>query len=138
MNAYRITIDGHDYEVRLLSDPRQEVVQVEVNGKRLTVSTTPLASGPERDGAQPADAQPAPAPVASGGTGALLAPLPGVIKSIAVTAGQEVAPGQTLLVIEAMKMDNLLRASRKATVKQLLVSVGQQVAYGQPLLDYAA
>jgi propionyl-CoA carboxylase alpha chain len=60
-----------------------------------------------------------------------------VIKSIAVRPGQQVAAGDELLVIEAMKMDNIIRATREGTVGTLYVVEGRQVAHGEPLLDLA-
>jgi propionyl-CoA carboxylase alpha chain len=60
-----------------------------------------------------------------------------VIKSIAVRPGQQVAPDGELFVIEAMKMDNVIRATRVGTIGTIHVSEGRQVAYGEPILDYA-
>jgi len=64
------------------------------------------------------------------------APLPGVIKSIAIRSGQQVSKGDPLLVIEAMKMDNVLRASREGVVETIHAAEGHQVAYGDLLLEY--
>ena len=66
----------------------------------------------------------------------LRSPMPGTILSIAVTAGETVIRGQTLLVLEAMKMKNPLRASRDAVVAELLVQPGQTVGYGYALLRF--
>jgi len=60
-----------------------------------------------------------------------------VVKSIAVRPGQQVAAGDELLVIEAMKMDNVIRATREGTVGTIHVTEGRQVAHGEPLLDLA-
>jgi biotin carboxyl carrier protein len=65
------------------------------------------------------------------------APLPGIVKSIAVRTGEQVSSGDVLLVIEAMKMDNIIRASRDGTVETIYVSEGHQVAYGERMLEYA-
>jgi biotin carboxyl carrier protein len=54
-----------------------------------------------------------------------------------VRPGQEVAPGDRLLVIEAMKMDNVIRAPRRGTIDTLHVAEGQHVAHGDPLLALA-
>ena len=60
-------------------------------------------------------------------TGKLLrCPMPGLVVSIAVTEGQEVKAGETLAVVEAMKMENVLRAERDATVKKLQRQAGRQ------------
>jgi len=58
-----------------------------------------------------------------------------VIKSIAVRPGQQVAPNDELLVIEAMKMDNVIRAQRGGTIGTIHVAEGRQVAYGEHLLE---
>ena len=123
----------------MLGDPRQKEVQVELDGEIFTVGAkTPLIP-PEGTTPQPilesVPATTAPAP--SGTEAAVSAPLPGVVKSIAVPPGQEVAAGDSLLVIEAMKMDNVIRASRVGTLDVLHVSEGRQVAHGDLLLECA-
>ena len=52
----------------------------------------------------------------------LLCPMPGLVVSIAVSEGQEVKAGETLAVVEAMKMQNVLRAERDGTVKKIRAS----------------
>ena len=75
-------------------------------------------------------------PEVSGSPGSTVAaPLPGVIKSIGVRSGQQVAPNDKLLVIEAMKMDNVIRAPRGGTIGTIHVAEGRQVTYGEPLLE---
>ena len=61
----------------------------------------------------------------------------GAILAVLVAPGERVAAGQPLLTLEAMKMQNSLRAPRAATVAALLVQAGQQVAHGDPLLAFA-
>lgn len=63
------------------------------------------------------------------------APIPGVIDSISVRAGDGVARGQDLLVLEAMKMKNVIRAPRAGTIAAVHVSLGQHVKHGDPLVD---
>lgn len=63
-------------------------------------------------------------------------PLPGVIESVAVEPGAQVNPGDTLCVIEAMKMKNTIRASRAGTIKAIKVAVGQHVRHGDALMEY--
>jgi biotin carboxyl carrier protein len=65
------------------------------------------------------------------------APLPGIIKSIAVKPGDEVAANDILLVIEAMKMDNVIRATRGGTIDSILVTEGRHVDHGAPLIEFA-
>lgn len=66
----------------------------------------------------------------------LHAPMPGTILSVAVKPGEAVTRGQTLMVLEAMKMKNPLRAPRDAVVAELLVQPGQTVGYGHALLRF--
>ena len=66
----------------------------------------------------------------------MTAPMPGVILSIDVTTGAEVKRGDTLMVLEAMKMKNQLRSPRDGVVAELYVSVGTQVRFGETLLRF--
>jgi oxaloacetate decarboxylase alpha subunit len=145
MRRYRITLGDRAFDVKVLDDPRRAQVRVEVDGEILTVDVEPLPPLAWEDvGELPLSAPPAAAPVAhpEGVTAAtaetartVVAPLPGVIKSIAVRSGQAVAPDDELIVIEAMKMDNVIRATRMGTVGTIRVAEGRQVAYGEPLLE---
>ena len=148
MKRYEITLDGQIFEVRLLSDPRQEQVQVEVVGFAFTAEVKDLSVKPEPGTAAAVPTAPSsaetPATALSPGAksapsagNSVAAPLPGVIKSVSVRPGQQVSSGDELLVIEAMKMDNIIRASRGGTVETIYASEGHQVAYGERLLDFA-
>jgi propionyl-CoA carboxylase alpha chain len=67
----------------------------------------------------------------------LLCPMPGLVISIAVTEGQEVKAGETLAVIEAMKMQNVLRAERDGTVKKIHAIPGATLAVDALILEFA-
>jgi propionyl-CoA carboxylase alpha chain len=67
----------------------------------------------------------------------LLCPMPGLVVSIAVTEGQEVKAGETLAVIEAMKMQNVLRAEQDGTVKKIHASAGSTLAVDALILEFA-
>ncbi|WP_428029039.1 acetyl-CoA carboxylase biotin carboxylase subunit [Ancylobacter sp.] len=67
----------------------------------------------------------------------LLCPMPGLIVSIAVSEGQEVKAGETLAVVEAMKMENVLRAERDATVGRVHAKAGDSLAVDAVILDFA-
>jgi len=67
----------------------------------------------------------------------LLCPMPGLVKSIAVAEGQEVKAGETLAVVEAMKMENVLRAERDGTVKKLYAKPGDSLAVDAVILEFA-
>jgi biotin carboxyl carrier protein len=144
MKQYRITLEDRVFEVKVLDDPRGDQVRVEVNGERFTVGVEVIPGAAEVTAGEadspmapwPAAPQPTPANTA-GSNGMVTAPLAGVIKSIAVRPGQQVAPNDELLIIEAMKMDNIIRASRAGTIGTIYAGEGHQVAYGDPLLDFA-
>ena len=162
MKQYRITLGDHTFEVKVLDDPRREQVRVEVDGETFTVgveavpavvevavgeaapAVAPPSATPPRlpklsEAAEvpdsPGSTLPSTSPEAGGSF--VAAPLPGVIKSIAVRPGQQVAADDELLVIEAMKMDNVIRATRVGTIGTIHVTQGRQVAYGESLLDFA-
>ncbi len=66
----------------------------------------------------------------------LLSPMPGLLSQIAVKAGQEVKAGEALAVVEAMKMENVLRAERDARVKAVHAKSGASVAVDQRLIEF--
>ncbi|MGJ5181529.1 acetyl-CoA carboxylase biotin carboxylase subunit [Bradyrhizobium oligotrophicum] len=67
----------------------------------------------------------------------LLCPMPGLVVSIAVTEGQEVKAGETLAVVEAMKMQNVLRAEQDGIVKKVHASAGATLAVDALILEFA-
>jgi len=66
----------------------------------------------------------------------LLSPMPGLLVEVAVKPGQEVKAGERLATIEAMKMENILRAERDGVVEEQLASAGESVAVDQPILRF--
>ena len=62
--------------------------------------------------------------------------MPGLLKAVAVAPGQEVKAGEELCVIEAMKMENILRAERDATIGKLHAAVGDSLAVDQKILEF--
>ena len=64
----------------------------------------------------------------------VVAPLPGLVRSVMVSAGQSVAQGDSLMILEAMKMEHSLKASRTGVVAEVLIEQGQQVAAGDALI----
>ena len=143
MKRYRITLEDHTFDVKVLDDPRREQVRVEIDGEIFTVGVdaapvvTEVARREATLAAAPAGSASLSNPSEAEGR-VIAAPLPGVIKSIGVRPGQGVAADDELLVIEAMKMDNVIRASRGGTVGTIHVAEGRQVAYGEPLLEMSS
>jgi len=106
-------------------------VTTEVNGKRVAVSLWL----PEREAgpARSAHAKPARqhhSAVASSGSGTVIAPMQGTIVKVSVEVGQSVAIGDTIVILEAMKMENAVRAERAGTVSAVNVSAGDGVSVG--------
>jgi propionyl-CoA carboxylase alpha chain len=67
----------------------------------------------------------------------LLCPMPGLVRAIAVKEGQDVKAGETLAVVEAMKMENVLRAERDGRVKKLHAKPGDSLAVDAVILEFA-
>ncbi|MBX6427053.1 MAG: acetyl/propionyl/methylcrotonyl-CoA carboxylase subunit alpha [Variibacter sp.] len=67
----------------------------------------------------------------------VLCPMPGLIVSIAVAEGQEVKAGETLAIVEAMKMENVLRAERDGVVKKIYARPGETLAVDAVILEFA-
>jgi biotin carboxyl carrier protein len=145
MKHFRLTVDGKPYEIEILNDPRADEVNLTVNGQEFTVTAENLDVETIKAAAVPAAVpSPAPAtkpaapaaavPVAAGAI-RINAPLPGVINAIKVREGQAVKENDPLVVIEAMKAMNVIRAQRNGTVTKIYVSNGNRVAYGAALLD---
>ncbi|MBN1921258.1 MAG: biotin/lipoyl-binding protein [Anaerolineae bacterium] len=137
MPVYRVTVAGKEYTVEV-SNPRERPVHAVVDGEPLEVwveeespgiGMAPVVTAPTVV-ASPAPQAPARTAVAAGD---VTAPLPGVVTVISVKVGDAVKPGQDLCILEAMKMNNPIRATFGGVVKTVYVTIGQQVQHGTPL-----
>ena len=135
---YGVRIDGTVREVVFTGENR-----VEIDGRRSAAET--LWRGKDIlviiDGKSWAYGSMDPLAVAAGagpGGDAILAPMPGAIIRVAAAAGDAVQAGQTLVVMEAMKMEQSLKAPRAGTVATVLVGEGDQVADGDTLVTLEA
>ncbi|MGA0614538.1 biotin carboxylase N-terminal domain-containing protein [Paracoccus sp. KR1-242] len=129
--AARVTLDGRTHEIGyeggrwwVDGSPRRSRIVTHAagtsvfGGRSLTlVPLDPLARG----GAEV-------------GGGLTLSPMPGLVKAVFVTAGQEVASGDRLAILEAMKMEHTLTAARDGRVAEVLARAGDQVEAGAPLI----
>lgn len=130
MKEYKYTIDGKEYKVAI-GDIEENVAHVTVNGEEFKVEMEPEAE-PEKKKVvlgQPAESTDETAtPAANVNTAnAVKAPLPGTITSINVAVGDEVSAGDTVVVLEAMKMQNNIEAEKSGKVTAICVKQGQAV-----------
>ena len=139
MKEYKYTIDGKEYKVAI-GDIVENVADVTVNGEQYKVEMEPEKE-PEKPKPVVRPVAPAPAPASSGASIAsansqntVKAPLPGVITEVKVAVGDSVAEGDTVVVLEAMKMANNLDAEKGGKVTAILVQPGQSVMEGDPLV----
>jgi biotin carboxyl carrier protein len=129
MKKYRIVVNGVSYEV--------EVEEVGKGSAPQAATVAPAAPAP----AAPAPTAPAPepkaapAPAPSAGAATVEAPMPGTILDILVKVGDAVTEGQTLLMLEAMKMENEITAPQAGTVDSIQVAKGDSVNTGDVLIS---
>ena len=130
MKQYTITVNGVSYDVTV----------EEIGGTPAIAVPAPIAApaaAPVAAPAAPAAAPTAPvAPKASGAQGAVKvnAPMPGTILKINVTVGQAVKSGDSLCVLEAMKMENDIPAPNDGTVASIEITKGSSVQSGDVLI----
>ncbi|MHC1740474.1 MAG: biotin/lipoyl-containing protein [Anaerolineaceae bacterium] len=147
MNHFRLVVDDKTFDIEILNNPQAEEVQVKVDGNLFNVKVedlsvdTPVLPQPisvsAPVSAAPIAASPvavAPAPIAAGAN-TVNAPLPGKINAIKVSKGQIVKANDPLVVIEAMKAMNIIRAQRDGKIGNIYVTVGGHVAYGAAIMD---
>ncbi len=143
MKRFNFKINGNEYQTTV--EQSGELLQISVNGKSYTTqlekdeNSAAKPSMPKPAAPKPAAAAaPAAAPKPAAGAGkAVESPLPGVVVSIAVSVGQSVKAGDTLLTLEAMKMENAILAEADGTVTRIIVSAGDTVQSGDPLVEVA-
>ncbi len=138
MKQYRITIDGRIYEVQI-DDPLARPVTARLSGVAFSVDVETMRPTTDDDPAVSVDTSPSDgAGDAVTGQQSLPAPIPGVVSSVEVTAGQTVERGDELLTIEAMKMFNVIRSPRAGTVATVHVAAGKSVSQGEPLVTFSS
>ena len=146
MSNYQYKVNGVDYQVEI-EEIEGNIAKVTVNGKPFEVELAqPVKAKPQPKRVQvqaPAPAAtasepekgPAIKPKAAVGAGnKVLAPLPGTITDVKVAVGDTVKAGDTVIVLEAMKMQNNIEAESAGTVKAINVNKGDSVMEGAVLL----
>ena len=138
MKEYKYTINGNKYEV-VVGDITDNIATLTVNGEEYTVE---MEKQPEPEKKKPAvkvaavsgDEAPAANKAAVNKANAVKAPLPGVITDILVAEGDEVKAGDTVIVLEAMKMANNLTAEKDGKVTAICVKIGESVMEDDALI----
>lgn len=131
---FEVVVGGETYQVNLAGDEN-------LSGAVITPGLAPSAA-PARQTAVPrpvAAATSAPAerrPAGGGGKGTQTAPMPGVVIEVNVKAGDVVTRGQQVVILDAMKMHNVIGAAQAGTVAEVYVDAGQSVDHGTPLLKF--
>jgi len=154
MKEFKFVIDGESFEVSIRKENNDRAA-VTVNGKSYVVeigrggapassqqniqrpaAPPPVAPPPPPPPPPPVAAAPPPAASKSaGGPKTIKSPLPGNIFKVPVQIGQPVKRGETLVIIESMKMENDIMTDRDGTVKAIHVQPGQSVLQGDALVD---
>lgn len=137
----RITVDGQVYDVTVddLTDDSGSQLYPAPGSMSTSMAAAPPGSAAAAESAQPAHlssttaAAPAVAPDAAG-SGAVISPMTGVLASVLVSVGQQVSSGDTVAVIEAMKMKTPLVTELSGTVAAISVAEGGAVEAGQTVL----
>ena len=151
MNKYQYTVQGVDYDVEI-EEVEGNIAKVSVNGIPFEVEMKqPIKARPKRIVNKPtevkktattptAPAAPVAAPSAPSTPGAgkkVTAPLPGTITEVKVAVGQTVKSGETVVILEAMKMQNNIEAEATGTITSVLVKQGDTVMEGTTLVTIA-
>jgi len=119
VNNYEVEIDGKLYRVTI-----EEISESQRSEPKEAKQAAQTQSQPQQSQEQ---TQASPAPAASGSGESVTAPMPGNIYKVQAKAGQAVKEGETVVVLEAMKMENEIVAPKDGTISSVNVSEGQSV-----------
>ncbi len=150
MKDYSLKINGQNYNVQI-DDVNEDstaarvivngtAYEVEIAGAKAAATSKPqVAPAPKEANSamiKPATAAPSPRlnAVAPSSGYTVKCPLPGTVLSVKVAVGDTVSRGQTLVILEAMKMENNIDADREGRVKEILVQQGATVMEGDNLI----
>ena len=122
MKEYKYKINGNSYKVTI-GDIEDNIAHVEVNGTHYKVE---MEKQPKAAPAKPA--------AQSTGKSGVKSPLPGVILDIKVNVGDTVKKGQTIIILEAMKMENNINADKDGKITAINVNKGDSVLEGNDLV----
>ena len=129
MKEYKYKINGNIYKVAI-GDIEDNIAHVEVNGTPYKVEMEKAPKAVMKPVVRPASTSPA----TSTGKSGVKSPLPGVILDIKVNVGDTVKKGQTIIILEAMKMENNINADKDGKITAINVSKGESVLEGTDLV----
>lgn len=132
---YKVTLNNRTYEVEVEEGKAMLIDEYEAYAPAVPapVAAAPVAAAPAAAPAAPA----APAGAALAAGEVVKSPMPGNILKINVSQGQKVKEGDVLIVLEAMKMENEIVATKSGTVAQIVTAKGAVVETGAPLVVIA-
>jgi biotin carboxyl carrier protein len=154
MSVYKVKVGDKEYTVKIVEE-KEGALEIDVDGTKLTVSLESLekAAGTQQATvsqveAKKEEAKPVAQPVAQPATppppppaqqtqvavGAITSRVPGKIKEVKVSEGQSVKRGDTVIIMESMKMEIEVKANKDGVVKAIYVKPGQFVTQGAPLI----
>lgn len=131
---YKVTLNKRVYEVEVEEGSAMLVDEYELAAPAAPAAPAPVAA-PVAAPAAAAPAAPAAAGIAAGEV--IKAPMPGNVLKINVAQGQSVKEGDVLVILEAMKMENEITATKSGSVAQIVVAKGAVVETGSPLVVIA-
>ncbi|MBN8549803.1 MAG: biotin/lipoyl-binding protein [Deltaproteobacteria bacterium] len=135
MTKYAVQINGKSIEATLL-DRNGSHITFSVNGERYEVDVNPILLERASAGAQAVVIQPTVSAAKAVSADTVTAPMPGIIVQVPVKVGDAVQAGQTVVIMEAMKMENNVTAARSGKVKEILVKTGEEVSNHQALIKF--
>jgi len=129
---YKITLKGRTYEVEVEAGQAMLVDEYEAYAPAPAAAPAPVAA-PAAAPVAAAPAAPAAAPAVTAAGETVTAPMPGNIPKIVAQQGQKVNEGDVIMILEAMKMENEIVATKSGTIAQIVVSKGATVDTGAAL-----
>jgi propionyl-CoA carboxylase alpha chain len=143
-----VAINGTDYRVESAWTPGQPLAKLTVNGATLVMKVAQISAGFQvryrganmavrvRTPRQAQLAKLMPVKLPADTSKMLLCPMPGLIVKLDVQVGDEVQDGQALCTVEAMKMENILRAEKKAVVTKINAAAGDSLSVDDVIMEF--
>lgn len=131
MSSYTVTVGAEKFQVRVLARTGS-LLTLSVNGSTVEVDVAPELRAAAGAALASADSRASSASITE-----IKAPIPGIVSDVKVNPGDLVRTGDTLVVIEAMKMENPIKSPRDGTIATIAVERSSEVRAGSVLLTFA-